>query len=64
MDQSLVCLWWCAQKALAQIERRIFTNDQMMKQQRRVVDDVCRSVLLDSANIFSFQRQLKHLVAA
>jgi len=53
MDQSLVCLWWRTQKTLAQIERRIFTNDQMMKQQRRVVDDVGRSALLDSANKFS-----------
>ena len=31
MDQSLVCLCWCAQETFAQVERRIFTYDQVME---------------------------------
>ena len=50
MYESLVCLCRChAQKTFAQVERRIFTYDEMMKQQRCVIDDVCRSALLESA---------------
>lgn len=53
IDRRFLRLCSCVQKTLAQVERRVFTNDQVIEQQRRVVDGVDRSAHLESAKTSS-----------